>query len=138
MKITLVTTTHIVPKKNSFHAGVSKRGRLFQYRSGSAKTSEREIIQEIGHQRRALKWRTTGDPVRVFCRLKKTRGDLVGLVETILDALQGGHELKGIGCIIKDDKQVVALEAEWDRDWDGCALPKGETARIVVETLCPV
>ena len=88
-----------------------------QYRSKSAVDSEDALHWEAKAQCK--------DPmmlgrVQVVATFRKTRADCIGLLETVLDALQG--------IAYKDDRQVVRLFAQWD---DGM-LEDGQTAGVIL------
>ena len=114
----LIFTVPIVPKKNSHRAGLSKYGKLYQYRSRSAVDSEDALHWEAKKQ---WKGEMLKGPVQIIATFKKTRADCIGLLETVLDALQG--------VAYKDDKQVVRLFACWDENG---LLEKGQTAGVML------
>lgn len=114
----VIFKTKIVPKKNAHRAGLSRYGKLYQYRSKSAVDSEE-----------ALHWEAKGqckDPmmlgrVQVVATFRKTRADCIGLLETVLDALQG--------VAYKDDRQVVRIFACWDENG---MLEEGQAAGVIL------
>ncbi len=113
-----IFSSKIVPKKNSHRAGISKFGKLYQYRSKSAVDSEDALYWEAKKQ---CKDPMTLGKVQVVATFRKTRADCIGLLETVLDALQG--------VAYKDDRQVVRFFACWDENG---MLEKGQTAGVIL------
>ena len=112
----LIFKTPIVPKKNSHRAAVSKSGKMYQYRPKRAVESEDGLHWEAKSQWKA---KTLSGPVRVDALFRKTRADCIGLMETVLDALQG--------IVYENDKQCGECSYGW------AELPEGVTAILMVE-----
>lgn len=110
--------TKIVPKKNSHRAGLSRYGKLYQYRSKDAVDSEESLHWEAKAQCKDPMMRGR---VQVVATFRKTRADCIGLLETVLDALQG--------VAYENDRQVVRLFANWDENG---MLEAGETAGVIL------
>lgn len=120
MEIALIT--HIVPKKNAVHSAITKKGQRYHYKSYAARISEDTIRKEIWAQWKVHNkepWKTS---VAVKVLLRKTRADAIGLLETILDAMEG--------IVYHNDRQVVKGSYEWS---DALASPT--TAVICVEKI---
>lgn len=121
-QIELYFTTPITPKKNSFRAGITKNGRLYQFKGKNARVSESNLQQEAFLQAKKLGIKPTDKPVSVSFLFKKTRADLIGITETLQDALQG--------VIYLDDKQIWQQHMEWDVKR---ILPEGYTCFLKIE-----
>ena len=117
--------TKIVPKKNSFRAGITKNGRLYQFRKNMAKESQELIAKECMVQRARM-----GLPVvfkgkvGIHAVFRIKRGDCVGLLETVLDALEG--------VAYENDRQVVQGTFAFDGKGE---LGEHATARVFVYEL---
>lgn len=112
----------IVPKKNSFRAGISKTGRLYQYRRKNAVFSEDRIHEEAKWIAREDGYRPFKGNVSAYVAVRKVgKADCIGKVETILDAFQG--------VAYEDDAQVV--ECKFMYDVFGVLLKDGLTAMVV-------
>jgi len=112
----------VVPKKNSFRAGISKHGRLYQYRRKNAVFSEDRLHEEAKWIARENGYRLFPGKVSATVFVRKTgKADCIGKVETILDALQ--H------VAYEDDAQVVDCHFAYG----GC-LPEGATVFVVLKS----
>lgn len=114
--------TKIVPKKNSFRAGITKNGRLYQYRKNMARESQELIAKEcmVQKARLGLPSMLKGD-VGIHAIFRIKRGDCVGLLETVLDALEN--------VAYDNDRRVVQGTFAFDRKGE---LPDGVQARVFV------
>lgn len=117
--VTIETRTYIVPKKNSKTPRRSKYGKLYIQPNARAVDSEAAIQSEAFAQCHAAGWKCTKQPVTLVAFFRKTQADLVGVLETVLDAFQGS--------VYANDKQVVGITADWDY-----ALPPGVTGHFVI------
>lgn len=117
--------TKIVPKKNSFRAGITKSGRLYQYRKNMAKESQELIAKEcmVQKARMGLPPMLKGD-VGIHALFRIKRGDAVGLLETVLDALEN--------IAYDNDRRVVQGTFAFDRKGE---LPDGIQARVFVHSV---
>lgn len=115
-------TVDIVPKKNGKSAGITKSGRPYVYSRKAGKDSQNEIATEVMAQR--VGWPVTDRPVKVDAIFRKRRGDCIGAMETLLDAMQG--------VIYVNDSQVWDQRARWDILK---ILPKDVTASIQITIL---
>lgn len=124
--IILTFTTDIVPKKNGKTAGIMKygprAGRAFIYSRAAAKESQKALSWEAKGQARG--WKLTDKPVRVEALFKKRRGDCIGVMETVLDALEK--------IIYVNDRQVFDQRSRWDTRG---IMKKGVTAEVSVTIL---
>lgn len=111
----LTFRTPIVPKKNAHRAAVSRYGKIYQYRPKRAVDSEEGLRLEALAQ---WKGKPLEGEVRVLATFRKTRADCIGLMETLLDAMQG--------IAYGNDKQCVGSYSWAD-------LPEGVTAIAEVE-----
>lgn len=124
--VTLDFRTYVVPKKNSKTPRVSRYGKVFLQPNPRAVESENSLHSEAwGLWFAAGGDKPTSELVEVRAIFKKTRADLIGVLETILDALQG--------VVYENDKQVAAFTVQWDHD--GEILPEGVTCRLAVSSL---
>lgn len=121
-RIQLFFVEKVIPKKNKKSPGITKTGRLFTYTAGKAGASEEALQKEawlqcvrIGHKSEASK------RVHAEFVFKKTTADLIGVTETMQDALQG--------VCYDDDKQITSQAMRWD-DGEVPFLPKGHTAYV--------
>lgn len=123
---TLDFRTYVVPKKNSKTARISRQGRAYLHRDPRAIESQNSLHSEAW----GLWWASGGgspmtEPVEVRAIFKKTRADLIGVLETVLDALEE--------IVYVNDKQVAAFSVRWDLDEE--LLPEGVTCRVHVASL---
>lgn len=93
--------THIVPKKNA-HTIRKRRGGFFIGRKEEAIQSQDQIAREVRQQYRGKVHQ--GD-IFVLASFRKTRADCIGLLETILDAMEG--------IVYENDRQVVIFTASF-------------------------
>lgn len=123
-RISLSFTAYIVPKKNAFRAGVKKDGTPYQYRATNAKASQKALHGEAKKQVERSPFKLTKKPVEIRAIFMHTEGDCVGLLETVLDALEG--------VVYAKDKQVGSCVFRWDYDGQ---LARGETCRLLCTEL---
>lgn len=120
-----VFQTYVKPKKNS--GILDGRGRKPRFIANpGGKASERAIRQEAWDQCLEHRYRMVDGPVRLVAVFRKTPADCVGLLETVLDALQG--------VVYANDRQVVDFAARWDMEG---FLEKHETCIVNVEPYVP-
>lgn len=113
--------TPIVPKKNSYQAGMTKGGRMYSYRSKRARDSEMALKIEASWKLRVKGIKAPRDgPVAVSVEFQKTRADAIGLLETLLDALEGIAYL--------NDRQVIDGHYRYAPDLKGGRV----TARVII------
>ena len=120
--VTIETRTYIVPKKNSKTPRRSKYGKLYIQPNTRAVDSEAAIQSEAFAQCHAAGWKVTKQPVQLIAFFRKTQADLVGVLETVLDAFQK--------VVYANDKQVVSMAVEWDN-----SLPAGVTGRFIINAV---
>jgi len=121
-KIIIYLTLDIVPKKNGKSAGITKSGRPYVYSRKVGKDSQANVAKEVMAQRGM--WRLTDKPVKVEAIFKKRRGDCIGVMETLLDAMQG--------IIYFNDSQVWDQHSHWDHQG---LMPVGRTCQIIITIL---
>lgn len=129
----LFFTADLVPKKNSFRAGITRNGRLYQFKGNRARASQEDLHNEAWIQCRRLGWvpierpkgKNKGLGLHAEFVFKKTRADLIGVTETVQDALQS--------VAYEDDKQITSQSMRWD-DQDNPFLPEGCTAYARIST----
>lgn len=109
--------TPITPKKNSFKAGRTRDGRLYQYKSQRARDSQSGLHTEAWIQAKKANHTIVELPVKVEFYFRKTRADLIGVAETLQDALEG--------VIYANDKQIIEQKMKWTD-----ALDDGYTAFV--------
>jgi Holliday junction resolvase RusA-like endonuclease len=113
-------------KKNSGRR-IKRGNRVYSVPSEAAVFWEALAISQLMEQRRAqgpIGMRCLGphvgfplrDDVHVCALIYRDadRGDLVGFLQAIGDALQGGHGKSKIPCVLTDDEQIAS--------WDGSRL----------------
>lgn len=104
--IEIIFTQPILTKKNGKTARYASRlGRAYLHLKPGAARSERSLHLEAQEQARGRGWKPTDAPCSVILTFAwNGRADLIGLAETILDALQNA--------IYTNDKQVRELSLE--------------------------
>lgn len=130
-RIELFITADLVPKKNSFRAGITRTGRLYQFKGTRARISQSSIHDEAWVQCLRVGFapilkpagKKKGRGLHAEFVFKKTRADLIGVTETVQDALQG--------VLYEDDKQITSQSMRWDEE-DHPFLPKGHTAYVAI------
>lgn len=120
-QVDLFFYTDIVPKKNSFQAAVRNNGTPYTYKSSNARNSEQELKREAWVECARLGLKPFKGKVRVQALFARRKGDLIGVMETLQDALQE--------VVYEDDAQICEQHMKWD---DDNALKKGVTAHVRV------
>lgn len=104
------------PRTKKNHGRRIKRGaRVYSVPSEAAVAWESSAIAQLKRHWHAppanQAWPVT---VRALVYRDRASGDLVGYLQAIGDALQGGHGKNKIPCVLTDDKQI--------QSWDGSRL----------------
>lgn len=126
MRIDFYLTSKVIPKKNKKSPGMRKDGSLYTYTAGGAGASEEALQKEawVACVRKGWKSIESKDVHAEFV-FKKTTADLIGVTETLQDALQG--------VVYANDRQITSQSMRWD-DPKHPFLPKGHTCYVEIYT----
>lgn len=108
MKLTIVGPPRT--KKNSGRR-LMRGGRVFSVPSVAAVNWQATAIDQLKRQWSRAAPLCGPVSVRALIYREARTGDLVGFLQAIGDALQGGHGKSKIPCVLADDKQIES--------WDG-------------------
>lgn len=109
--IQLLLRTPVIPKKNKKNPGITESGRLYTFRSKTAIDSQETLQKEAWALcvKKGIKPRGVRE-CRMRVIFKRTTADLIGVMETLQDALEG--------VIYDNDKQICETSMRWDTKTD--------------------